>query len=161
MRILRTVLCFLALYAVSAAQQGSSLRSAGNTTAQQIVARMAENNRKRQQELQSYTSQREYHLLYTGFPGRREADLVVRVKYEAPDNKDFTVISQSGSHWIVNQVFKRILETEKKAADERSRASTALTEDNYEFSLLGQEDVDGRPAYVLQVEPKTANKLNS
>lgn len=159
MRILRIVLCFFALYAVSAAEQGSSLRSAGNTTAQEIVVRMAENNRKRQQELQSYTSQREYHLLYTGFPGRREADLVVRVKYEAPDNKDFTVISQSGSHWIVNQVFKRILETEKKAADQRSRESTALTEDNYQFNLLGQEDVDGRPAYVLQVEPKTANKL--
>ena len=159
MRILRTFLCLFALYAISAAEQSSSLRPAQNTTAREIVAHMAENNRKRQQELQSYTSEREYHLLYTGFPGRREADLVVRVKYEAPHNKDFTIISQSGSHWIVNQVFKKILEIEKKAADERSRASTALTEDNYEFSLLGQEEVDGRPAYVLQVEPKTANKL--
>lgn len=159
MKILRTLLCIFVLYAVSVAEQGSSLRPVANMTAKEIVARMAENNRKRRQELQSYTGQRQYHLLYTGFPGRREADLVVTVKYEAPDNKEFTVISQSGSRFMINHVLKKLLETEKEAADERSQESTALTEDNYEFELLGQELVDGRRSYVLQVKPKTANKL--
>src|SRR5262249_8851256 len=104
MKILRTLLCIFVLYAVSVAEQGSSLRPVANMTAKEIVARMAENNRKRRQELQSYTGQRQYHLLYTGFPGRREADLVVTVKYEAPDNKEFTVISQSGSRFMINHV---------------------------------------------------------
>ena len=120
---------------------------------------MTENNRKRKQELQSYTGQREYHLLYTGFPGRREADLVVEVTYEAPARKEFRVISESGSRWMINRVFKRLLETEEEAADEKYQQRTALTEDNYEFELFGQELVDDRPCYVLRVEPKTANKL--
>jgi outer membrane lipoprotein-sorting protein len=159
MKILRILPHLFLLCAVSVAENTTTLHSAGNITAKEIVARMAENNRKRQEELQSYTGRREYHLLYTGFAGRREADLVVQVKYEAPDIKDFTVISQSGSHWMVNRVLKKLLETEKEAADERSQASTALTDDNYHFELLGREDIDGRPSYVLQVEPKTVNKL--
>jgi hypothetical protein len=159
MKILRMLVCVAVLSVLSTAEQGGSLHSAEPITAREIVARMAENNRKRQEELQSYTGQRRYHLLYTGFPGRREADLVVQVKYEAPDNKDFTVISESGSHWMVNRVLRRLLETEKEAADEKSQARTALTDENYRFTLLGQQDLRGRTSYVLEVEPKTDNKL--
>jgi hypothetical protein len=159
MKTYRILLCVFALFTVAPAQDATTLRSVTNTNAREIVARIAENNRKRQQGLQSYTGQREYHLLYTGFGGRHEADLVVSVKYQSPDNKDFTAVSESGSHVIVNRVFNKILETEKEAADQKSQASTALSEENYEFELLGQEDLDGRPAYVFHVEPKTANRL--
>jgi hypothetical protein len=159
MRMARTLFCFFALSLVSAAQQTTDLRPAENTTVDQIVARVAENNGKRQRALQSYVSQRNYHLLYTGFPGKHEADLVVEMRYQAPDSKEYTVISESGSHAIVNRVFKKLLETEQAAADQRSQASTALTDQNYTFELLGEEDVEGRLAYVLRVEPKTDNHL--
>jgi hypothetical protein len=159
MKILRTLVWVAVLSILSTAEQGGSLQLSEPVTAGEIVARMAENNRKRQEELQAYTGQRKYHLLYTGFPGKREADLVVQVKYEAPDNKDFTVISESGSHWMVNRVLKRLLETEKEAANEKSQANTALTDENYHFTLLGQQDLRGRASYVLEVEPKTDNKL--
>jgi hypothetical protein len=124
-----------------------------------IVARLAENNRKRSQMLQGFTGQREYHLLYTGFPGRREADMVVEVQYHAPASKDFKVVSESGSRLIINRVFKRLLESEKEASDEKNQARTALTEANYEFELIGQEPVQDRAAYVLKVEPKIDNKF--
>src|SRR5215469_1717594 len=159
MKILRMLLWVAVLSILSTAEQGGSLQSSEPVTAREIVARMAEKNRKRQEELQSYTGQRRYHLSYTGFPGKREADLVVQVKYEAPDNKDFTVISESGSHWMVNRVLKRLLETEKEAANEKSQAKTALTDENYRFTLLGQQELRGRASYVLEVEPKTDNKL--
>jgi hypothetical protein len=159
MKIFRIVLCIFVLFGISLAEEGTTLQPVNRITAKQIVARMTENNRKRKQELQSYTGQRQYHLLYTGFPGKREADLVVEVTYEAPASKEFRVISESGSRWMINRVFKRLLETEKAAADEKSQERTALTEDNYEFELLGQEPVDGRSSFVLRVEPKTANKL--
>lgn len=160
MNIRRILLCVCALFALSAVGQEAGVPPLpGNITAKEIVARLAENNYKRQQQLQSYSGQREYHLLYTGFPGRREAGLVVQVNYRAPDTKEFTVISQSGSHWMVNRVLKKLLETEKESADAKSQASTAVTADNYDFELLGQEEVDGRPSYVLHVEPKTASKL--
>src|ERR1700751_832027 len=160
MRNRRLILCISVLFTILAAGQDSNPSpTLGHITSQESVARMTANNRKRQEQLQSYTGQREYHLLYTGFPGRREADLIVQVQYRAPDNKEFTVISQSGSRWMVNRVLKKLLDTEKDAADPKSQASTALTEENYQFGLLAQEAVVGRPAYVLQVEPKTASKL--
>jgi hypothetical protein len=164
MKMSRTLFCLFASCAVAAAQQSNLgpveiITPSENITVAQIVARLTENNNRRQHELQSYVSRREYHLLYTGFPGKHEADLVVEMKYRSPDSKEYTVISESGSHAIVNRVFKKLLETEQSAADQRSQAGTALTDQNYKFELLGEEDIDGRPTFVMQVEPKTENRL--
>ena len=128
-------------------------------TSQEIVSRLVSNNQRRNQLLQRYTAQRQYHLVYTGITGHREADMVVEVRYKAPASKDFTVVSTSGSSLIVNRVFKKLLETEKEAADEKSQASIALTEENYKFELLGQEEIEGRPSYVLMLDPKADNRL--
>ena len=158
MRILHTLAStFVLCTAVASAQ--TSLRPVENITASEIAARLAENNLKRRQQLQSYTGRREYHLLYTGFPGRKEANMLVDVKYKAPDSKDFTVVSQSGSRFVANHIFKKLLDTEKEAADEKNQAETAMSEKNYKFELLGEEELDGRPAYVMTVEPRIANKL--
>jgi Outer membrane lipoprotein-sorting protein len=159
MKIAQIPFGIIALCAMLSAAQNQGEQPAANITAKEIIAHLAENNHKRQQKLQAYTGRREYHLLYTGIGGRREATLVVDVNYKFPDRKDFTIVSESGSHWIVNHVFKKILDTEKEAADPGTQASTALTEENYEVELLGKEDVNGRRAYILAVEPKTANRL--
>jgi hypothetical protein len=159
MKLFRILLCSLMFCWFAAAQENGGLHAAENITAKEIVTQMAANNSRRQHELQAYTGQREYHLLYTGFPGRHEADLVVEVRYQSPDSKEFTVISQSGPRVIINRVFKKILDTEKEAADQKAQAGTALTDENYGFELLGQEDVEGRAAYVLRVEPRTENHL--
>ena len=37
--------------------------------------------------------------------------------------------------------------------------ATALTPANYRFQLLGSESVNGRPAYILSVEPLTESKF--
>jgi len=153
------LLCTIILWTSFAVGQTSGFSPPGNITADDIVGRLAESNRRRQQELQSYTGQRTYYLLYTGFPGRREAEMVVKVSYDAPSTKTFTIVSQTGSGFIVNRVFKKLLETEKEAADSKAQASTAVNSDNYRFELLGQEVVEGRLAYVLKVEPKANNKL--
>src|SRR5271165_5896499 len=159
MRMLWTLLCVLALQPWLAAAEATTGKPGEELTAQQIAARLAANNRKRHEELRSFTGQREYHVLYTGFPKRLEADLVVQVQYDAPDQKQFTIVSQSGSGLLVNHVLKKLLETEKEAANAESQARTAVTEANYSFELIGKGDLGGRPAYILKVEPKTANKL--
>jgi hypothetical protein len=159
MRILWTLLCVLTLQPLFAAGQTSAPQSGDALTAQQIATRLAENNRKRHQDLRAYTGEREYHLLYTGFPSRHEADLVVRVNYQAPAEKQFTVVSQSGSTVIVNRVFKKLLETETETADAENQARSAVSSENYGFELLGEEQLNGRLSYILKVEPKTQNRL--
>jgi len=158
MRILWTLLCILTLPPLFAAAQ--SLPQSGDTlTAEQIAARLVEGNRRRHDDLQAYTGEREYHLLYTGFPGRHEADLVIQVNYQAPNEKQFTILSQSGSGVIVNRVFKKLLETERETADAEGQERSAVSPENYDFELLGREELNGRPSYILKVEPRTDNKL--
>ncbi len=38
------------------------------------------------------------------------------------------------------------------------REQSRITPDNYTFEMAGIESVRGRPAYVLAIEPRTANK---
>jgi hypothetical protein len=49
------------------------------------------------------------------------------------------------------------MDSEKEASEDRG--ATALTPVNYRFQLLGSESVDGRPAYILSVEPLRESKF--
>lgn len=159
MRRSLTALCTVSLLATLAFADVENLQPVKDLTVQDIVARLVENNKKRHDSLQAYSSRREYHLVYTGFPGHREADMVVNMKYEPPAHKEFEVVSHSGSGFIVNRVFRHLIEGEKEAADESNQKKTALAPENYEFRLLGEETVNGRSSYVLQVRPKVDNKF--
>lgn len=78
----------------------------------------------------------------------------VRVSYRAPGTKRFTVISESGSKFILTRVFHKLLESEQESSgDEANRDNVALTTDNYRFTLRGCEVDSGRDLYVMDVEP--------
>ena len=154
-RAFTCLIAFGGLLASALAQESGSPA----LSVQQIVAQMVSRNRERARALKSYTGMRHYHLVYTGFPGKREAEILVSTRVDAPDGKEFTVVSQTGSGFVVNKVLKRLLESEKEANTAEQRARTALNEQNYEFQLLGQEDIGQRPAYVLAVIPKIDNKF--
>jgi hypothetical protein len=55
-------------------------------------------------------------------------------------------------------VFHKLLSEETEASRHGTRNSTRLIPANYDFQLVGQEQLVTGPAYVLQVSPKTANK---
>ncbi len=103
-----------------------------------------------------------YHLSYRGFPGDRDAEMTVEATYDSPSTKRFQVTSQTGSKLIINRVFKRLLESEKEAAEPEMHARTLLNRDNYSFALIGFEaGVDSSVQsgqYVLAVYPKTKSK---
>ena len=121
-----------------------------------IVREMVTRNRARVQELVSFQGRRYYSLDYTGFPGRRHAEMVVNVTYRAPDTKEFTIMSQSGSGWLVDHILKRLLQSEKEGA--RDRDSLEINTENYDFSLLEPYTSAVGSGYVLSVEPKNKNK---
>ncbi len=131
----------------------------GEPTVEQIVATMTLRNRQRAAELRNYTGERTYRLLYKGFPGNKEAEIEVCSSYVAPNSKAFSIVSQSGSPFIVNKVLKRLLDSEQEAASEEQQQRTALTTDNYQFELIGREVADQRQAYVLRVSPKADSKF--
>lgn len=144
---------------VGAAEAGESSAAgeAPRLSAEQIVQQMAIRNRERAEDLKGYTDERHYSVTYSGFALKLSASMVVDATYDSPSTKDFRIVSEGGSKLLVDKVLKKLLETEKDAAAEPGQ--TALTAANYGFTLVGQESVNGRPCYVLQVDPKTDSRL--
>jgi hypothetical protein len=70
-----------------------------------------------------------------GFPSDREAEMTVKMSYSSPDKKQFTVLSQSGSKFIISHVFMKLLEGEQEAANEENQRRTALSGENYDFQM--------------------------
>jgi hypothetical protein len=119
---------------------------------------MVARNQERARALESYRSRRHYHLDYSGVLGSRQADMVVDVLYHSPSEKEFAVVSESGSKWICNHVLRRLMQVEQQNAQPGARERTEINPANYNFRLLNMETgPDGTPYYVLQAEPKTEN----
>ena len=154
--ILLVAICFVASAIAAAALDSPPLpcRPALALTAEQVSHRLAAMTAERAQHLHSFESQRQYTVAYTGFPGARSAEMNVRASYRAPGTKQFTIISESGSKFILSHVLHRLLESEQEAStDEKNRDAIALTPDNYRFTMRGCVAEAGRDLYVMDVQP--------
>jgi hypothetical protein len=122
----------------------------------EIIARMLEMDRVREANLREYTSIRRYRLENTRF--RRVVETIVHSAYRAPEEKKFTIVSESGSKVIGKKVFHRMLESEREAARAPLRQATRITPDNYNFRFVGDDFDRGRPAYVFEISPKVESR---
>jgi hypothetical protein len=147
---LATALLFLA--AGAGAQNGNEALS---TT--QIVERMQQHNRKQAEGLEHYQSLRHYGVVYRGFFKTITAEMDVDVEYKASSGKSYRIVSQKGSKLLDEKVLKRAVDSEVEVS--RNVAEAALTEANYRFQLMGSENLGGRPAYILEVEPIAPSKF--
>jgi hypothetical protein len=83
--------------------------------------------------------------------------MVVKVHFSAPDSKQFTIVSENGSKFVIDHVFKKLLAAEQDATGDKRR-ECALSRENYKFSLVGYETTPQGPQYVLALQPKSNNK---
>ena len=130
---------------------------ASNT--EEVVGHLVRRNLERARALEAYEGTRVYRLDYHGFPGSRNAEMTVDVKYRRPGTKQFTIRSSSGSKLLIEKVFKKLLQSEGEAFDEENQKRTALNNENYRFNLLRSEMVSGRWLYALSVEPRIPSKF--
>lgn len=135
----------------------SSLPRASLST-DQVVDNLIRKNDERAQALLHSEATRVYRLSYHGFPSDREAEMTVVATYDSPSRKEFKIVSQTGSKLVQDRVFKRLLESEKEAAEPAMNARTQLNRDNYDFQLLGFEPSATGGQYILQVTPKAKSK---
>jgi outer membrane lipoprotein-sorting protein len=160
------VLCALSALCVtpkSFAQTLSDSSASGATqnpplTAAQVVTQLETRNRERAAALRSFQATRTYRMHYSGPFGDRNAEMTVSLTYISPNEKKFEILSQSGTKFILDHIFKRLLDEEKAASNEQNRLRTALTSRNYDFTLAGYEDSPDSPQYILNVIPKSENK---
>jgi len=142
-----------------AAERTPSPNPTAPLTVDQVVEKLQERNAERAAALDQYKATRIYRMQYRGFPGARDAEMVVNVDYHAPNSKQFHIVSQTGTKFIIDHVFKKLLEGEQEASNEENRRHTALSTENYDFTLAGYESTPDGPQYVLNLLPKTKNKF--
>ncbi|HUA00121.1 MAG TPA: hypothetical protein VMB02_07310 [Candidatus Aquilonibacter sp.] len=128
-------------------------------TVDEVVSRMEQRNHEREQALRKFVGTRVYTLKYTGFFGTHEAAMTVSLNYSAPSDKEFTIVSESGTKFIVDHVLKGLLQGEKEAALPENQQKTALTRKNYDFAIAGFDASQNPPQYILTVTPKRDYKF--
>jgi hypothetical protein len=131
-------------------------RLVNSRSADDIISRMIERNRMRNNHLQNYSAVRHYEIINSN--GQVSAEAVVRVDYRSPGQKDFQKISEDGS-WVVRKlVFDRLLQTEEATSSGAARRESAISEENYTFTIVREEDLGANRCYVVRAEPKRTDK---
>lgn len=131
----------------------------GPLTTAQVVDNLVAMNLRRAHALHSYKGSRTYRVEYRGFPHAASAEMVVDLIYRAPGIKEFTIRSSTGSKLIIDKVFRKLLQAEEDALSADTQRHTALSSDNYDFTMAGYESTSSRSLYVLFAEPKSKSKL--
>jgi hypothetical protein len=157
--ILLLLICICVGQPIAAQSVMPAARLPEQLTKDEIVSNMIRKNLERAQALSAFQGTRVYHLEHHGFPGSRSAEMIVDVKYQSPAKKEFTIRSSSGSRILIEKVFNKLLEGEQEALTEENQSRVALNNENYSFTLAGQENTPAGSYYVLAVEPRTTNKL--
>jgi len=123
-----------------------------------IVDKLIAASARRSALLRGYRGTRFYHLQYHGLLGTRDASMQVLTTYTAPDQRNFSIVSETGSKLLLNRVLMKALESEKEAFQNQKQIE--LSPANYQFDLLGTDRTTGEnPCYVLGVKPRKDNKF--
>jgi outer membrane lipoprotein-sorting protein len=125
-------------------------------TGDDVIAKMLERNRLRNEQLQRYSAVRTYEI--RDREGKLAAQAVVEVDYEAPDKKTFHKTSEKGSGIVRRLVFDRLLQSEGETSSGREHHDSAITNANYTFKLVAEEDLGSYHCFVLEATPKRKDK---
>ena len=148
--LLTASILFLAISAAAADDPGT-LPTAGD-----IVAQMGSHDLQRQVSMEGYAGMRRYVLENHHF--NKRAEMLVQVQGDPDGTKHFDVMSEDGWKAAHKHVLHKMLESESESSRPEQRAKARLNPENYDFELVGTENVADRKAYVLEITPKRKEK---
>ena len=102
-----------------------------------------------------YQVTREYRFYQGEEKPQPDSNIIAEVTYEPPDDKQFTITDTQGGG-RGQHVVKKVLEHEKEMAGRWEQA--AVSGENYKFSFLGEETLNGRRCFILGLEPRRDSK---
>ena len=154
----RCLLATLILLSFGVSLMGQQVTVPAPLTAAEVIQRVVESNQARAKTLEAYSSLRTYHLECHCL-SHKKADMVVRTTYQAPDQKEFTIVSESGSGTVRDRVFKKLIEAEQESMREENQRRSGITPENYTFQVSDYQKTDTDEFYVLDAQPRGKNKF--
>ena len=118
---------------------------------------MMQRDGERRSALDGYTGERRYVL--DNSKHHKHAEMLVRVVCHKDGSKQFEVVSSTGWGGARKYVFSRLLDAETDASRPGGSDNGRVSPTNYSFRMLGTEQVNGRPAYVIEVAPKSGIEI--
>jgi len=147
--LLKVAGAFPILCCVAVSQQSASAGMA--------LSSIVQGMEKSQSEVRTQTGYqviREYRL-FGAKSSSTNAEVVAQVDFK-PASKDYSIQKWSGSS-RGRRIVQRVLDHEVEAS-KGSQERMALSENNYDFTLVSETVIDGRPCYVLTLKPKRKEK---
>jgi hypothetical protein len=125
-------------------------------TADEVVAQMTLRNTERQSLLGQYTGMRRY-IFENGGMGKH-AEIVVRITGDSEGSKRFEVVREEGWQPANKHVLEQLLNSEEETSQSPENERVRLAPANYYFRFEGVDQIEGRPAFVLDASPKRPDK---
>jgi hypothetical protein len=117
-----------------------------------IVSRMVAARQDDQAHMRAYVVERDYRLLDT--QEQPKAQVIASITHSPPDQNQYNIERSSGG--MGAKVLRDIVQKENESLQGASRRE--ISQQNYEFQLLGMENVDGRNCFVLSLSPRRDEK---
>jgi hypothetical protein len=119
-----------------------------------VVSRMTEVQYKNRHAIRPYIVTREYKL-FDDKSSKADSQVLAEVSFVPPGSKQYEIKQTQGSG-RGEKVVRKVLAHEREMAGDWEES--ALTERNYTFQLVSEEQLGGRDCYVLTIEPRRESK---
>ncbi len=136
-------------------QQQSSIQQQSRPELGVIVQRMEQAAKANREGYRAYVITRQYRM-YGGNDRNPASTVLAEISFVPPTTKEYRITNSRGSSRGEN-VVRHILEGEQKAAAS-GQAPGAVTSQNYDFTLQGEQRLDGHDCFVLGLNPKRKEK---
>jgi hypothetical protein len=124
--------------------------------ADDIIARMLYRNSQREKLQGGYNGNRRYVLENAKL--NKRAEMLVSVNCDPDGTKHFEVASEQGWTSANKHVLRKMLESESESSRPQVRERTVINHENYSFQLIGDDTLESRPVYIVEVLPKREDK---
>jgi Outer membrane lipoprotein-sorting protein len=143
------VLSLVALVVSASAQTQSSAPNV-----ETITSHMAQAQTENQARFRPYIVTRDYKMFGKDRP-EAKSEVTANITFAPPNLKTYTVQHAAGSG-LGETIVRRMLEGE--IAMTKKSSATDISEDNYNFRFVREEDVDGKRCHVLEMLPRRKDK---
>lgn len=152
-RILAVGLICVFVSAAAGLVQSSAQKDGNGAVLQRIDASV----HARENNLLGYTVTEHYVVFRNHDEQHPAAEMVVKTSYQKDVGKNYTIVSESGSG-LLRKVLETVLDNERSMTRPANRVTAVISPANYEMTVKGAQQVDGRNCMAVAIRPRRASQ---
>jgi hypothetical protein len=111
----------------------------------------------RENNLLGYTVTEHYAVFRNHDEQHPAAEMVVKTSYQKDVGKNYTILSETGSA-LLRKMLEAVLDNERSVTRPANRLTAVISPANYEMTVKGAEQVDGRNCIAVAIRPRRGSQ---